>query len=233
MLSLLHKVAQLASCIYILNLLVSLKPVLGFQSATTTSRSEEVYRYFGYGSNVLPSTMKSLRRIDPIDFTAALLPDYELKFDGSEGNRIEPSAAFVTPVKNKRVHGVLYTLTADDFAKVGNTEGVPFGYRWKRCRVYPYVGDGETAGRLATEKTMSIEAFTLVSPNNNLGRKKNVPPSSSYLGLIKEGASVMKFDKEYQKELSEIEEATNLIIPQGISGLLLRGAEIASGMKRN
>eukprot|EP00591_Stephanopyxis_turris_P008425 CAMPEP_0195512914 /NCGR_PEP_ID=MMETSP0794_2-20130614/4707_1 /TAXON_ID=515487 /ORGANISM="Stephanopyxis turris, Strain CCMP 815" /LENGTH=174 /DNA_ID=CAMNT_0040640803 /DNA_START=292 /DNA_END=816 /DNA_ORIENTATION=- len=174
--------------------------------------------------------MKSLRQIDPIDFTAAVLPDYELRFDGSEGNLIEPSAAFVTPSKKGEVHGVLYTLTAEDFAKVGSTEGVPFAYRWKRCRVHPYVGDGDNAGRLAMETTPALNAVVLESPK--LGNK-NIPPSSSYLGLIKEGAQMMKFDREYQEFLDSIEEATNLIIPQGISGMLLRGAEIARGIPRN
>jgi len=234
---LLLKVTQFASYICVLNLLLlvsSSRVVLGFQPTKTSSNYKEIYQYFGFGSNVLPSTMKALRRINPINYTAAILPNYELKFDGSANNRIEPSAAFVVPSNNNKVvHGVLYTLSADDFAKVGNTEGVPFGYRWKRCRVYPYVGNGDNAGRLAMESSSSIEAFTLISPNANLESKKNVPPSSSYLGLIKEGAAVMKFDRDYQNFLSEIEEAMNLIIPQGISGLLLRGAEIVSGMKRN
>ena len=185
----------------------------------------KVYRYFGYGSNVLPSTMKALRQIEPLDATAAVLPNFELRFDGS-GSRLEPSAAFVTPNKSKRVHGVLYTLTPEDFAKVGRTESVPFAYRWKRCRVYTYKGDGEAAGNSAILDSSSVEAFTLVSPR--LG-EKNIPPSSSYLGLIKEGARLWKFDKEYQEELESIEEATNLIIPQGLSGMLLQAAEMVTG----
>jgi hypothetical protein len=189
----------------------------------------KVYRYFGYGSNVLPSTMKSLRRIQPLDATAAMLPDFELRFDGSEKNWLEPSAAFVTPSANKQVHGVMYTLTAEDFAKVGSTEGVPFGYRWKKCRVHPYVGDGDEAGLKALQTTPSVEAVTLVSPS--LG-EKDVPPSPSYLGIIKEGARFWKFDKSYQEILGAVSEAKNLIIPQGLSGLLLRAAEIASGTKR-
>ena len=185
----------------------------------------KVYRYFGYGSNVLPSTMKALRRIEPLNASAAILENYELRFDGSEASRIEPSAAFVTPSKGRQVHGVLYSLTAEDFSKVGRTEGVPFAYRWKRCKVHTYIGNGLDAGRLALS-TPPLEAFTLVSPR--LG-EKNIPPSPSYLGLIKKGARYWNFDDEYQEELESIKEADNLIIPQGLSGLLLRAAEIASG----
>eukprot|EP00980_Cylindrotheca_fusiformis_P008205 scaffold1736_cov127-Cylindrotheca_fusiformis.AAC.19 len=190
----------------------------------------KTYRYFGYGSNVLVSTMKALRRIEPIDATAAVLPDYELRFDGSEKSRLEPSAAFVRPAPGKQVHGVMYTLTADDFAKVGTTEGVPFGYRWKRCSVHTYVGDGEDAGSCSIKQTAPVDTMVLISPN--LG-DKHIPPSPSYLGLIKEGAKRWKFDRKYQEELEAVEEARNLIIPQGLSGILLQVAEAATGTARH
>jgi hypothetical protein len=210
--------------LYSLTLLLASRGTLCFGAAS------KVYRYFGYGSNVLPSTMKALRRIEPIDATAAILPDYELRFDGSEDSRFEPSAAFVTPSKSSQVHGVLYSLTAEDFAKVGRTEGIPFVYRWTRCRLHPYVGDGEEAGRRALETLPSVEAFTLVSPK--LG-EKDVPPSSSYLGLIKEGARLWQFDQEYQDQLDTVQEAKNLIVAQGFSGMLLKAAELATGTRRD
>ena len=113
---------------------------------------EKLYHYFGYGSNVIPSTMKALRQIDVGQdaVTAAILPNYELVFN---------SAAFVTGTDSSSaastkdasptsvVHGVLYTLTEKEFVKIGQTEGVPFGYRWKKCYVYPYIGNSKTAGR--------------------------------------------------------------------------------------
>lgn len=192
----------------------------------------KTYRYFGYGSNVLVSTMKALRQIEPLDATAAILPDYELRFDGSENNKLEPSAAFVTQAKNKVVHGVLYTLAAEDFAKVGSSEGVPFAYRWKKCQVYTYIGNGEDAGILSLQsQKKAVDAFTLVSTKNLVG-KNNIPPSSSYLGLIKEGAKGWKFDRKYQEDLENIQEANNLIIPQGLSGMLLSLAETVTGTKR-
>jgi hypothetical protein len=190
----------------------------------------KTYYYFGYGSNVLVSTMKALRGIEPLDATAAILPDYELRFDGSEKSRLEPSAAFVTPSKNRQVHGILYELTAEDFAKVGSSEGVPFAYRWQKCNVHAYVGNGEDAGMLALQNEQPVEAMTLKSPK--LG-DKNIPPSSSYLGLIKEGAQFWRFDREYQEELARVEAAKNLIIPQGLSGMLLKVAETITRTPRN
>ena len=204
---------------------------------------KKVYRYFGYGSNVIPSTMKALRQIDVREVTAAILPDYELKFQ---------SAAFVRPVqvanqteiegdaneKRQVVHGLLYTLTEDEFAKVGNTEGVPFGYRWQSCRVYPYQGDGKTAGMDCLEDTEDsyVEAYTLVEPasRQQRDRKGNIPPSTSYLGLIREGARLWKFDREYQDQLATIPTAksSNFLFPDGWEGPTLQLAEKAIGIDR-
>lgn len=192
-----------------------------FPSSSDCARTK-LYNYFGYGSNVLPSTMTALRRVKPINATAAVLPNHALRFDGPGSRGIEPSAAFVTPCKSELVHGVLYTLTADDFASVGRTEGVPFGYRWKRCLVHPYVGNCERAGYQATLSAPPVEAYTLVSPA--LG-EDDVPPSSSYLGIIIEGAKKWQFDRSYLDKLEAIPTAKNLIIRSGISRILLECAQ--------
>jgi hypothetical protein len=62
-----------------------------------------VYHYFCYGSNVLPSTMTKLRGIKPLGATAAVLQGYQLRFDGSESSRLEPSAAFVLETGKKHL----------------------------------------------------------------------------------------------------------------------------------
>jgi hypothetical protein len=212
-----------------------------------SNNSNKIYRYFGYGSNVLPSTMKALRQIQLQDgsTTAAILPDYELKFYGDSASKfqvVESSTAFVQPCKQSAteegrsvVHGVLYELSEQDFAKVGQTEGVPFFYRWERCRVYPYTGDGKQAGydAMTTNETLPVDAFTLVAPPNLIQREPNAPPSSSYLGLIQEGARLWKFDRTYQDKLANVAVASNLIISGGVSELTLRLAEKATGTSRN
>lgn len=189
------------------------------------------YNYFAYGSNVLPSTMESLRRLNPIKATAAILPDYQLRFDGDARSRLEPSAAFVTPCRGKEVHGVLYTLTVQDFATVGFTEGIPFAYRWQKCGVYPYIGNSKAAGKEASQQQASpsiIDAYTLVSPNLS---SEDVPPSSSYLGIIQEGAEYWELDEEYQNYLAGVKTAKNLIIPDGLSRKLLNFAEFTNSRK--
>ena len=130
------------------------------------------------------------------------------------------------------MHGVLYTLNSDDFAKVGFTEGIPFAYRWKRCSVYPYIGNCKDAGQesLLQPNVQEIDAFTLVSPSD-LSNKEDVPPSPSYLGIIQEGAAYWGFDEDYQNQLDGIDAAKNLIIPDGLSRSLLNFAEFASNRK--
>lgn len=230
----------------------------------------KVYRYFGYGSNVIPSTMKALRQIEVREVTAAVLPDYELFFS---------SAAFVRPVpvenrsteddgdhtgndgtfnhdtnrlprSGKAVHGLLYTLSEDEFARVGTTEGVPFGYRWQSCLVYPYRGDGRQSGidSLNEPNSKPIQAYTLVEPSasalNPQGQTKNrrkvnpmvngMPPSVSYLGLMRDGARLWNFDKSYQNQLAntDVAKTNNLLFPDGWEGPTLELAEKAIGIKR-
>jgi hypothetical protein len=174
--------------------------------------------------------MTNLRGVVPLHATAAVLSGFQLFFDGSELSRLEPSAAFVRETGNEQdvVHGVMYTLTPQDFAQVGRTEGVPFGYLWKRCQVVPYIGvEGENVGTslLPIRTIERKDAFTLISPHNNKNNRKDVPPSSSYLGIIQEGAKFWKLDASYQMKLESIPTAQNLLIPGGLSGPLLRLAE--------
>mmetsp|Transcript_9021 Transcript_9021/g.22802 ORF Transcript_9021/g.22802 Transcript_9021/m.22802 type:complete len:367 (+) Transcript_9021:831-1931(+) len=229
---------------------------------------DKVYYYFGYGSNVLPSTMKSLRGIQPINMTAAVLPGYKLEFYGAGGigdsptntsplpQLIESSAAFIEPVVGDEsvsssswtssldvVHGVLYALSASNFARVGQTEGVPWGYRWKECFVYPYRGNGRDAGRKAMtaegeQSTKAVKAYTLGVPrgngNGNRNTRRLVPPSSSYLGLIQEGTRLWGMDEDYQQMLRQVPVATNLVLfgGDGVSGTALQVAEKLTSTER-
>lgn len=195
--------------------------------------------------------MKALRQISVQDCAAAILPGYELKFYGSGKNSgkqqlIESSAAFVEPCSIQSannnnhgtpvVHGVVYTLSEEDFVKVGRTEGVPLAYRWQQCFVYPYVGDGEMAGQDAMTssncRSDPVEAYTLIAPPTQEQPRQQVAPSTSYLGLIREGAELWRFDRDYQDQLASVEPATNLIVSEGISGPSLQLAETAAGISR-
>jgi Gamma-glutamyl cyclotransferase, AIG2-like len=129
---------------------------------TATDRDKATtFHYLAIGSNMLSDTMTSLRNLQPLSVTAAVLPGYELAFD-IRGSPLEPSAASVRRrTKDWKdavmddddgscccslVHGVLYELTESDFAALGRSEGVPWTYRWERVHVIPYRGNGASAG---------------------------------------------------------------------------------------
>lgn len=178
----------------------------------------------------MPETMTALRNLNPISSTAAVLPDFKLRFNIAGMPLIEPSAAAVESCKGEVVHGVVYTLTEDDFARVGSTEGVPFAYRWQACDVYPYVGDGDEAGRTALQAAASsvvepVAAYTLISGRSGTASAKDIPPSKSYRDILIDGARLWKMDADYTRMLERTSFATNLLIPDGISKAALQAAE--------
>jgi hypothetical protein len=200
-------------------------------AALLQSIPQPTYNYFAFGSNLDPATMRSLRNLNPIGASAAVLLDYALRFDVPGNPLLEPSAASVQPCPGAVVHGVVYQLTDADFARVGSSEGVPFAYRWKSCRVVTYVGDGECAGAAALRATGTnyLDAYTLCKHTNaNVQTKQQqfIPPSASYLKIIRDGARYWKLDRSYQDELSQAVVAQNLLVKDGLSGTLLAFAKL-------
>jgi AIG2-like family len=194
-----------------------------------SSRALDTYPYFAIGSNLMPSTMTSLRNLSPRSTTAAVLLDYALVFNIPGSRWIEPSAAAVVRRPHARVHGVLYTLTEDDFGTLGQSEGVPFAYRWERCRVIPYRGDGRCAGDTALANALGAEdqnydvpAFVLMASQGDPNNGKSIPPSKSYLQILQDGARYWQLDQSYQEQLAGTK--VDLWVP-GTSGCLLATAE--------
>lgn len=181
---------------------------------------------------MVESTLTALRQVHPLNATAAVLPNYELRFNIGGGGFLDGAAASVEASSGNDVHGVLYELTPDDFAKVGNTEGIPLAYRWERCRVYPYVGDGESAGRLAAaSNNTTVKAFTLVKTFSTFS-KKDSPPSRSYRDLLIQGAEEWQLDRSFRDMLKATPAARNLVVPGGLAGPMLKFAELRQTRKR-
>lgn len=210
-----------------------------------TSPETTQYNYFAIGSNMLPSTMESLRGISWERASAGVLCDYRLAFDVPGNALVEPSAASIRYSPGGEVHGVLYDLTPDQFATVGRTEGVPFGYLWEQCHVVPYVGNGDSAGAQAVQNNDAaapVVAFALTTRTGSRAavtratgrhrtvstarKRDDIPPSPSYLRILQRGATHWELDRSYQRALSEVETARNLLFPDGLSGYLLQAAEL-------
>lgn len=178
---------------------------------------------------MVPKTMTVLRDLSPLSSTAAVLPKYMLRFSVAGIPWIEPSAAAVERCFDQQVHGVLYELTQEDFERVGSTEGVPFGYQWQSCQVYPYVGDdSRTAGEEALRTAASsVSAYTLVA---TFPTKTDIPPAKAYRDLLIEGAKLWKLDDNYVQKLEAMPFASNLLFKDGLAKALLDGAELRKAL---
>jgi len=232
-------------------------------NALATSNSK-TYNYFAYGSNMASSTMINLRNLSPLASSAAVLPGHSLRFNIPGVPGVEPSSAAVEPAagislddddailkSDEVVHGVLYKLTAEDFATVCQTEGVPFGYSLHRCRAIPYTGDGKTAGQEALSRALTstlipeegasssinmteqqsrnnswgVSAFTLRASRKEWRREgTDIPPSQSYLNVLIRGANEFALDKSYTQNLENIQVGRTWI-GNGLAEDMLRRAE--------
>jgi hypothetical protein len=254
------------------------------RSKISPDQVSSTYFYLAIGSNMLSDTMTSLRNLQPLSTTAAVLPGYELAFD-IRGGPLEPSAASVrrsTATENQDdddccslVHGVLYELTESDFVALGQSEGVPWTYRWERVHVIPYCGNGASAGRdayraccqqdqapslvgssttdaaaaAAATKNDSISISALVltaSPlaqslfgslnpthtttSSSTNSNVFIPPSPSYLQILRDGAAQWRLDQSYQDQLAAL--PTDARYGPGLSGWLLQAARWSNPKKR-
>ncbi len=212
-----------------------------------SQQSSKTYNYFAYGSNMASSTMINLRELSPLASAAAVLPAHVLRFNIPGVPLVEPSSASVEPVDNimekkgmddvetiiesgQLVHGVLYKLSEDDFARVCSTEGVPFAYSLHRCRCIPYAGDGKRAGEDCLRRVMReldeinmIPAFTLRAAREKWRRDDDIAPSQSYLNVLIQGAKEFRLDETYLQKLQQIEAGRTF--GPGMAEELLRRAE--------
>lgn len=191
----------------LLQLLSSVTPL----TTTTQEARRRTFHYFAYGSNMALTTMTALRDLDPLACTPAVLPGHRLLFDVPGLPWVEPSWASVEPTTTEEeeeevVHGVLYTLTEEDFVSVCRTEGVPLSYRLHRCAPVPYRGDGAAAGRaaLARPDRPRVRAFTLRSPGTDVARKTHRAPSRAYRNVLVRGAKEFALDADYVQRLENI-----------------------------
>ena len=228
--------------------------------ATLASSKSTNYNYFAYGSNMALATMTDLRNLKPLSYTPAILPGYNLVFNVPGIPFVEPSFASAEPVKSTMyerneslIHGILYTITEEDFIRVCQTEGVPLSYRLQRCDPIPYKGNSLRAGKNALfkyrnqtisaatrEKGFDIDtdendrklvktcpAFTLrARPLFGSKALPNIPPSQAYKNVLIRGAKEFDLDADYVQYLESIEVAPSTpFFGKGLAENWLQDAE--------
>jgi cation transport regulator ChaC len=143
-----------------------------FYRLELNGRASETAWYFAYGSNMHDSAFLERRRMRPLEWRAARLKGYRLRFnlDGIPKGRAAP--ANISPDPNAEVWGVLYRITLREMLRLNSTEGVPGGaYR----PTWLVVED--VAGR-------PIDAMTYVA----VGNADDGRPSLRYITLLRDGA---------------------------------------------
>jgi cation transport regulator ChaC len=135
-------------------------------------RASDTGWYFAYGSNMHDSAFIERRRMRPLEWRAARLKGYRLRFnlDGNPKGRAAP--ANIRPDANAEVWGVLYRITLREMLRLNSTEGVPGGtYR------PTWLSVEDVDGRV-------VEAMTYVA----VGNPHDGRPSLRYIKLLRDGA---------------------------------------------
>ena len=135
--------------------------------------SDGIIWYFAYGSNMQSATLRGRRGVAPRSAVPAGLAGWRLVLDKPTIIATGQSVANVVPDATAEVLGVLYEVTAEDWAHLELTEGVGFGnYQTADVSVVP-LGASE-----------AIVARTFTSPR----RDPALRPSRRYLELVIAGA---------------------------------------------
>lgn len=155
----------------------------------TDADSAPVY-YLAYGSNLSYKTFTTRRGITPLASTPVIVPSLYLTYNLAGLPYVEPSVAnvsYTAPTPRPCVHGIVYTITTRDFARIVATEGGGASYTVIDVPCHPYDG------------TEVVNAKTLyVPPGNSSVRMPEPEPSKRYLGLLIMGAGEHKLDDEYR-----------------------------------
>lgn len=146
------------------------------------SAAQDDVLYFAFGANMAAEILER-RRMTPTSREAARCEGHELVFDLRGFNRLEPAFASIRARDGGCVHGVLYRLRPEDFARVT---------RWEsdKYRTIDVAVEGARSGRVVAR------AFQTRQPTEGLR------PSRRYLRLLRRGAEEAQLPAEYQRWLA-------------------------------
>jgi cation transport regulator ChaC len=128
--------------------------------------------YFAYGANMHDSAFRQRRGMRPVEWRAARLRGYRLRFNLEGRPRGKAAPANLCPDPEGEVWGVLYRITCRELLRLDATEGVPGrAYRPQWFEVED--ADGQP-----------LRAVAYMAQ----GKEMEGAPSLRYLTLIRDGA---------------------------------------------
>jgi gamma-glutamylcyclotransferase (GGCT)/AIG2-like uncharacterized protein YtfP len=141
--------------------------------------------YFAYGSNLSLDQMTTRCR-NPVIAGPGVLKNYRLGFTVSSSGW-GCGVADIVPAEGKEVWGLIYRLEEQDLRALDRYEGHPNFYK-----------------RVALE-VLDSERNLIIATSYEVVKKEDFhPPSSEYLGIIKDAAEKYSFPFEYIRFLDSI-----------------------------
>ena len=148
--------------------------------------TEHSYWYFAYGANMSADVFKERRSMRPTDRAVGRLDGYSIAFNQPGIPLLEPGFANLRPDSNGVVHGVLWKISEQDFARLDLQEGGGDAYDRLRVRV------ATVAGRI-TARTYITQAVV-----------EGLKPSRRYRDLLVRGAEDAGLDEAYTAALRRV-----------------------------
>jgi hypothetical protein len=177
-------------------------------------------RYFAYGSNMSPSVLSGRRGVRPKVSSPGLIMDHCLSFRLRGLPYIEPAFATLERIRGKRVHGVIHTITKDEWARIKISEGVTgqgkgYGYYESALPCTLYSNEQvEVVTLLSTQASHhpeSKKATEQAGLENNRFSDFYLPkilnaafPSRRYKTLLVDGARHHRLDDTYRSWLEQL-----------------------------
>jgi hypothetical protein len=172
--------------------------------------TQDTVWYLAYGSNMNSKVFQGRRKIKPLQFMPARVPGWTLDFHVPSMPYFEPGMACVHQIHEgedaQELHGVLYEVTAEDYAHIRRTEGG--GYK--------DTGYQDTVVECVTYDGKKIHAKTLVRPESQ-HHVDHLLPSKRYITLLRDGAKEHGLATEYVEYLNSL----NYYIPNETWGKLI------------
>lgn len=162
-------------------------------------KAEQLYWYFGYGSNLNSETFLGRRGIQPFKHMRMLVPGWRLTFDIAGIPYAEPGFGSIEQIRGEttprhgttqpELQGVAYLVTAKDYEHIIATEGGDSSY----AQILVHAIDP------ATGQGMSVWTLQAKHP------RKGCQPSLRYISIIRQGAKQHDFPVEYIQYLESVE----------------------------
>lgn len=166
---------------------------------TENAEKQELFWYFGYGSNLNDETFLVRRGIKPIRQIRLLVPGWRLNFQIAGIPYIEPGFGSIDRISDLEddsgarhqptLQGMAYLITAKDYWHIIATEGGDSSYRQIQI----------DAVNPLTKDELKVWTLQAIRP------RKLCQPSLRYITIIREGARQHDFPQEYIDYLDSVE----------------------------